>query len=129
MTSSFSELLEHAYQLERLCSDTEPGLRTVASRRYYAAYHRARAAAQGLPDPPEGTRGSHERVIRQYQDVPAGFPDRTRIRQIGGYLREARDARHDADYELGRNFSSEHLEELKSYCEEIERLLAETGLG
>ena len=98
---------------ELLANDpTEVFQRAAASRAYYAAFHFCAPIARSLPlGLPNGRLGTHQRVIRaliRFDGSPRG--QRKQVRFLGHRLRQARDLRSRADYELQRDFTASDAE-------------------
>lgn len=81
--------------------------RNAISRAYYSAYHCALALNGVMPDHPgiNCNAGVHERFITKLANCPAqtlGIDRETalKIKSLGYLLKQAKSARHKADYEL-----------------------------
>lgn len=95
--------------------------RVAASRIYYAAFHECRpmAQARGLFADVEG---SHAQVI----EALTRGGDRT-LKRIGYKLRQCRDARARADYDIDEDFTLDDARTMMEECEEIWAIAKETG--
>lgn len=87
--------------------------RVTASRIYYAAFHKCRpmARAKGLFTDIEG---SHAQVI----EALTRGGDMT-LKRIGYKLRQCRDARARADYDIDEDFTLDDARTMMEECEEI----------
>jgi len=87
--------------------------RVVASRQYYAAYHRRRREAQALPMFTD-SGGAHAQVIEaltRSKDM--------KLKSAGYRLRQCRDARAQADYEIEGQFTLADAEAMRDRCKVI----------
>ena len=104
--------------------DSEVERRVIASRQYYAAYHRCRRAAKGMAKFTDAG-GAHAQVI----DALARSQD-MKVKSAGYKLRECRNARAQADYEIGEEFTLADAATMKERCQsiwEIFEQIDETG--
>ena len=97
--------------------------RIVASRHYYATFHRCRplAGGQGLLT---GTGGVHAEVINA---LTRGH-DR-KLKSIGYKLEACRKTRVKADYRIDAEFGEAESAEMKQRCEEIWKQVAKIAEG
>ena len=87
--------------------------RVVASRQYYAALHKCRriAEARGLF---ADVGGTHAQVI----DAPTRNRD-MKLKSVGYRLRQCRDARSQADYDIDTDFTFVDATAMRDRCESI----------
>ena len=115
-----SDLLDEARQLAQTINSGEVRRRTIISRAYYAAYHKAQDSAKNLGylyDPNAGA-GIHEHLIWFFKR----YPD-SNFQYAGRLLSTLRTRRTEADYWL-RNAPSptdarEAIEEAEHLMDEV----------
>lgn len=105
------ELREGALKAE--IGKCEVERRVTASRTYYAAFHKCRPMAQrqGLF---ADTEGSHAQVIQALTRNRD-----SKLKSIGYRLRQCRDARARADYDINEDFTSDDAQTMRDECEGI----------
>ena len=111
MAVTAEQLREGALKAE--IGQCEVERRVTASRSYYAAFHKCRpmAQAQGLF---ADVQGSHAQVI---EALTRGH-DR-KLKRIGYKLRQCRDVRAQADYDIDEDFTLDDAQTMREECEEI----------
>lgn len=111
--------------------------RNAISRAYYSAYHLALALDTNLPNHGGITQngGVHEILITKLTNYPLSLSNLSRdlimkIKSLGYVLRQAKTARHEADYDLAIDIYPEDAEaqielakKIHQKIEEIESLL------
>ena len=104
MSISYQDLQAYARQmLDRTNEEDEIGLRNVASRSYYAAFHACLSVTDGLPNYADVRGGSHQALIERLRDSK-----NNNLKSMGRYLKDARNLRKLADYLLDETFSKKH---------------------
>lgn len=101
--------------------DSEVEHRVIASRQYYAAYHRCRRAAKNLAMFTDAG-GAHAQVI----DALARSQD-MKLKSVGYKLRECRNARAQADYEIEGEFTLADAATMRERCESIWTIVERKG--
>lgn len=111
MAVTAEQLREGALKAE--IGQCEVERRVTASRSYYAVFHKCRpmAQAQGLF---ADVQGSHAQVI---EALTRGR--NRKLKGIGYKLRQCRDVRARADYEIDEDFTLDDAQTLREECEEI----------
>ena len=93
--------------------ESEVERRIVASRQYYAAFHKCRpiAQAQGLFADAGGTHAEVIEALTRNRD--------RKLQSIGYKLRACRDARAQADYDIDGDFTQIDGEAIRERCAAI----------
>ena len=112
MSVTPNALLEAAKVLGR--GETEVDRRNAASRAYYAAWHQCLPIGRsvGLSDQPG--QGVHQQLI----GTLTGNRNLT-LKSLGYMLRQCRDLRVEADYEIETDFPPEDARTALAQCEKI----------
>ncbi|HCE3717988.1 TPA: hypothetical protein NJ528_002489 [Vibrio parahaemolyticus] len=100
MPISPEDLLIFAEDIHAKDEDCEVHRRSAIGRYYYAMYHKAKSILK--LEPLEYTKSDHENLIRYLQNDARTDEDHNfrELVMLGGYLRQERDRRNLADYEL-----------------------------
>ena len=87
--------------------------RIVASRQYYAAFHKCRriAEAQGLFADVGGAHAQVIEALTRNRDM--------KLKSVGYRLRQCRDARSEADYDIDGDFTLADAMAMRDRCESI----------
>ena len=87
--------------------------RIVASRQYYAAFHKCRriAEARGLFADVGGTHAQVIEALTRNRDM--------KLKSMGYRLRQCRDARSEADYDIDGDFTLADAMAMRDRCESI----------
>lgn len=93
--------------------ESEVELRIVASRQYYAAFHKCRriAQAQGIFADAGGTHAQVIDALTRNRDM--------KLKSVGYKLKLCRNARAQADYDIDRDFTRIDAEAMKERCAAI----------
>jgi uncharacterized protein (UPF0332 family) len=121
MSISPDDLLSLARELAN--HDNEVYWRDAASRAYYSAFHWCQQISQTLPEPryDSNVKGIHDYLIKKFQD--AGGTHKNQLKAIAFMLKEARDVRVKADYNVQVSFSKQKTGENIGYAERISQLV------
>lgn len=97
--------------------------RNAASRAYYAAFHWCQPVSQTLSEPryDSNVKGTHDYLIKKFGD--AGGKHKNQLKAIAYMLKEAKDIRVKADYEIDTAFEKTEAAENIKYAERIYQLL------
>ncbi|MER2529730.1 MAG: hypothetical protein ABTR07_17540 [Candidatus Competibacter denitrificans] len=125
MSITPEDLLAKAKMLA--ASDTEMDWRLAVNRAYYGAYHMALAIKDQLPQTPQVTRkgGKHEQLLQSFE-VAKGkiFAGKEQALQIHRKLKQGRDDRRIADYDLAASPTPQDAMNAIRNTEQIQALIA-----
>lgn len=125
MTTKAAEILKVAEECFSLAN--EPGYRSCISRAYYGMFHETMSCLQSVPD----YSSNHHSNLIGYMTTPAenkSEPFNSKTLKILGYnLRQMRDSRNEADYNLSdvtisQEVAQSVLESAKLYFEKWRNL-------
>ena len=107
-----NELLDAAKVLGR--GEAEVDRRNAASRAYYAAWHRCLPIGRSVGLSAQPGQGMHQQLIGTLTGNrnPA-------LKSLGYMLRQCRDLRVEADYEIETDFPPEDARTVLTQCEKI----------
>ena len=113
------DILDLARAIGKLRSGDEAARRSAASRAYYAAFHAARRHAwrKNLPPAP-GVAKTHQALIEALESSCDPQDQR-----VGYRLRQVRDIRHRADYDIQVSFEHSEARQALREAEDIVRRL------
>lgn len=94
-------------------SEAEVGRRAAISRAYYATYHKCKSYPEEYHLAEEPGKGMHETLINSL--IKGHGPEideatQRKLRSIGYKLRQARDRRKNADYEIGIDITDDDVQ-------------------
>lgn len=119
------DLLDKAKMLA--AGDTEMDWRLAINRAYYGAYHMALAIKDQLPQTPQVTRkgGKHEQLLQCFE-VAKGkvFAGKDQALKIHRKLKEGRDERRIADYDLDASPTPQDALDAIRNTQQIQALIA-----
>lgn len=105
-------LLDAAKVLGR--GESEVDRRNAASRAYYAAWHQCLPIGRSVSLSAQPGQGMHQQLIATL----TGNQDRT-LKSLGYMLKQCRDLRVEADYEIETDFPPEDTRTALEQCERI----------
>ena len=133
MSLTPQQLFDFAAGLDAALSEAHA--RSAISRAYYALMHRADEIIPAELGRPTDRGSTHERVIEAVERHGAGrLPGRSLARQLTRALRELKNQRVDADYQLHENISAENARKCVarartalSWCDDIDRQIGKNS--
>ena len=107
-----NELLDAAKVLGR--GEAEVDRRNAASRAYYAAWHRCLPIGRSVGLSAQPGQGVHQQLIETLEENR-----NMTLKSLGYMLRQCRNLRVDADYEIETDFPPEDARTALEQCEKI----------
>ncbi|MCG9664710.1 hypothetical protein L1D26_16680 [Vibrio mediterranei] len=113
MPISPEELLRFAEEIHAKDEDCEVHRRSAISRYYYSMYHKVKSILKF--EPRSYNKGDHENLIRYLKSDACTDEDHNfrELVMLGESLRQERDRRNLADYELGEVVTKTHVDTSK----------------